>query len=184
MVGVRFRKARKGACLVVGAALAGCHLVLPPVTPNPDLVGCYRLETNLPESYADSLGYELPDVIQLGHSSHGDWTVVPTDPDWPPTWTTHDALPSGYVARRIRRRSAPIMKSDSVSRIPGDSIDVRFPGPLGSLTLRLGPGAGGELRGRTEWVVRIDQYFTNEGVFVRATPSSCDDVQLALRRVR
>jgi len=174
----------KFGCLVVCLSLAAaCALVKAPVTPDPALLGCYRLESELPASYSDSLGYELPEVIQLGYSRHGQWTVLPTDPDWHPDWTVYDYLPSGWVRVASGVNEAGPMQWDSIKRIPGDSLDVRFPSPLGTLTLRLGEDHG-LLSGRSEWVVRVDQYFLNDGARVRATPASCDELKLELRRTR
>ena len=75
------------------------------------------------------------------------------------------------------------MQWDSVSRIPGDSIDVVFPSAIGGLTLRLG-GERERMGGRAEWVVREDQYFLNEGVRVEAIRSSCAGLKMSLRRTR
>jgi len=169
--------------LMIAAISSGCVLFQPPVTPNPSLLGCYRLETSLPASYGDSLGYQIPQVIQLGYSEYGQWTVVPTDPEWHPDWTIYDALPSGYVRRQLGYRATSTMQSDSVRRIPGDSIDIRFPSALGQLVLRLG-GSGEKLGGRAEWVVRVDQYYLNEGAQVEASRTSCDELTLALTRTQ
>ena len=175
---------RRAALLALALLWAGgCRFVQPPVTPDPGLLGCYRLVTNLPASYADSLGYELPDLIRLGFSQGGQWTVVPTDPDWHPSWGEYDALPSGYLRRARGAAHTSPMQWDSVSRIPGDSIDVVFPGPIGSLTLRLG-GDRERMGGRAEWVVQVDQYFLNEGVRVEAIRSSCAGLEMSLRRTR
>ena len=166
------------------AVAAGCsQLNLPPPIPDPAFLGCYRLQTTLPSSYSDSLGYELPKIIQLGHSSGGQWTVLPTDAEWHPTWTIYDVLPSGYVRREMGYASVGPLQLDSVSRIPGDSIDISFPSAIGNLVLRLGKD-GRNLGGRAEWVVRIDQYFLNEGARVQAFRAPCAGLQPGLRRTR
>ena len=167
-----------GGILVVTAISGGC---LPPVTPNPSLLGCYRLETELPGSYSDSLGYEIPEVIHLGYSAHGQWTVIPTDGEWHPDWTVYDDLPSGYV-RRASGWTWP-MQGDSVRRIPGDSIDIRFPSAIGQLVLRLGESGEG-LGGRAEWVAGGGYYYLNEGARVAASRTSCEELRPALRRTR
>jgi hypothetical protein len=122
-------------------------------------------------------------VIQLGYSEHGQWTVLPTDPDWHPDWTVYDGLPSGRLRRVLGEDKTGPMQWDSIRRIPGDSIDIRFPSALGILTVRLGED-GGALGGRAEWVVRLDQYFLNEGVRVRAWRASCEELRLELKRTR
>lgn len=169
---------------LVIVVVAGCsRWNLPPPIPDPAFLGCYRLQTTLPASYSDSLGYELPTMIHLGHSAGGQWTVLPTDAEWRPTWTIYDALPSGYVRRAMGYASAGPLTRDSVSRIPGDSIDITFPGAIGNLVLRLGKD-GPDLGGRAEWVVRIDVYFLNKGKRVQAFRTTCAGLQPALRRTR
>ena len=171
----------RGPCLAGLLALGACGLSQPPLTPDPARLGCYRLDTNLPASYADSLGYAIPDIIQLGFTSHGQWTVAPTDPDWHPTWSLYDVLPSGYIRRQRGLQAVSSFKSDSVARIPGDSLDITFPGPIGSLTLRLGDDSPA-LAGRAEWVVGPHESSLNPGVRVRALPSSCEGIAPSLRR--
>jgi hypothetical protein len=75
------------------------------------------------------------------------------------------------------------MQWDSVSRIPADSIDIVFPGPIGRLYLRLGRDHD-SMGGRAEWVVQPGEYFLNPDVRVEATPSSCHGLQMSLRRTR
>ena len=160
--------------LALPFALA-CAIAEPPPTPDPALLGCYALETNLPESYADSLGYELPGLFRLDYLSTGQWSVLPTDQEYHPHWGIYDGLPSGYVRRnRVK---------EVFSRIPGDSIDIVFPGPVGRLVFRVGR-EDGALRGRAEWVVHPHISFMNEGVTVVARRSSCDGLKNALTRTR
>ena len=78
---------------------AACGLMRPPVKPDPSFTGCYSVETDLPASYGDSLGYKIPVIIRLGYTPHGQWIVLPTDPEWHPSWTTYDRLPSGRMRR-------------------------------------------------------------------------------------
>jgi hypothetical protein len=163
--------------------LGSCRFIQPPITPDPAWLGCYHLSTNLPRSYQDSLGYDVPAVIQLAFTRGGQWTVLPTDMEWKPSWGTYDGLPSSRLVRQHELAMATPMQWDSVSRIPGDSIDVTFPSAIGRLVFRVGPD-GDELGGRAEWVVREDQYFLNEGVWVAAVPSSCDGLAPRLRRTR
>jgi hypothetical protein len=169
--------------LVVLSSSACQHV--PAAVPDSTLLGCYRVITNLPSAYVDSLGYEVPKAIRLSITEYGQWTVIPTDPDWPPDWTPYDNLPSSLTRRqRDAPTGSPLMRPEqweSASRIPGDSIDVRFPSALGSLVMRIGRD-GDELRGRAEWVVPYAEPYLNEGVFVQARPTSCSEVPLALKR--
>lgn len=162
--------------------VSGCVLFSAPTTPDPGLLGCYRLETSL-QSYADSLGYELPSVLQLGYSEHGQWTVLPTDPEWHPDWTIYDDLPSGYVRRRAGAGATGPLQWDSVSRIPGDSFDVRFPSALGTLVVRLGGGPE-RFGGRAEWGLNQFESLLNEGARVEAFRDSCSGLEGELRRTR
>lgn len=155
----------------VGLSALGCALVIPPTTPEPGLLGCYRLETSL-DSYADSLGYVIPDIVRLGYSEHGQWTVLPTDHEWHPDWTVYDGLPSGHVRRQLGLRATGPMRWDSVGRIPADSFDVRFPSAIGTLVLRLG-GEGDRLGGRAEWIINMNESYLNEGATVSARRTSC-----------
>lgn len=172
-----------GSCVLLVAS--GCGGIQPPVTPDPSLLGCYRLETDLPASYSDSLGYEIPGVIRLGYTSHGQWTVLPTDREWHPSWSVYDGLPSGYTRRAVAHRRVPVAQWDSVQRIPGDSIDIAFPSAIGTLVFRIGTNWDGEgFGGRAEWVTHRYISFMNEGRGVRARPTSCDDLHPALERTR
>lgn len=165
------------------AAAWGCAPLLP--KPDPALLGCFRLETDLPASYGDSLGYGIPPVIRLAYSSYGQWIVYPTDLEYHPSWTVWDDLPSGGIRRATGRRSA--WQFDSIRMIPGDSIDIIFPSDLGRLVLRLGKsedGMEGRLAGRAEWVTPGPYYFMNEGKNVVASPTSCRDLPGSLVRTR
>ena len=167
------------SCLLLSA----CGLSQPPVKPDPELLRCFRLETDLPASYSDSLGYEVPSIIRLAHTSYDQWVVLPTDPEWHPSWTVYDGLPSGWFRRASSLRSAPISQRDSIGRIPGDSIDIIFPSAIGRLVLRLGRD-GEDLRGRAEWVIHQHISFMNEGKTVVAWPTSCEELPRALTRTR
>ena len=107
----------------------------------------------------------------------------PTDPDYPPWWTLYDDLPEGLLRRSLTEGAGRASQRDSIARIPGDSLDINFPSNRGRLVLRLGLDAG-VLRGRAVWVVRRDQAFSNEGVFVVASPSTCDGLERSLVRIR
>lgn len=172
--------------LCAGLALSACRHIPAPV-PDPTLLGCYRLNTNLAPSYADSLGYHLPTAIQLAATKYNQWIVYPTDPEWHPDWTDYDDLPSTRVRRqRAAATGSPVIdpeRFESSNRIPGDSIDIRFPSAVGQLVLRLGRHENG-LRGRAEWVVTPHEYFLNEGVVVQAPRTACSDVPRALVRNR
>lgn len=158
--------------LVLAAGL-GCATSPIPIRPPSHFLGCYRLAAELPESYADSLGYEIPDVFRLADWG-GQWTVLPTSFEWHPYWVRYDALPSGR-SRRTRRSPSNV--------IPGDSIDVYFPGPIGSLALRLGETDRG-LEGRSEWV-RVGAYNAIGPIFEVSAPStSCEDLASELKLVR
>jgi hypothetical protein len=161
--------------------LSGCGLSQ--VKPDPALLRCFRLETDLPASYSDSLGYEIPSVIRLAHTSYDQWIVFPTDREWHPSWTVYDGLPSGYVRRAYGHRTAPNSQLDSIHRIPGDSIDISFPSAIGRLVFRLGRDVE-SLRGRAEWVQHPLISLMNEGKTVVAWPASCDGLQNSLRRTR
>ena len=50
-----------------------CGLIQPPVRPDPNLLRCYEIEADLPSSYSDSLGYEIPQVVRLEFSAEGQW---------------------------------------------------------------------------------------------------------------
>jgi len=162
---------------------AGCGLLSPPPTPDPGLLGCYGLETDLPASYSDSLSYHLPSAIRLDYRSDGRWSVYPTEEEMQPTWTNQDGLPSGHLRRQVGFGNTPVLEWDSVTTIPGDSIDIRFPGFEGTLVLRVGPHPDG-LGGRAEWVIQQQISFMNEGVTVLLRPTSCAAVPSALRRTR
>ena len=163
--------------------LASCGLTIPPVKPDPALLRCFRLTTNLPASYSDSLGYERPSVIRLTHTAYDQWIVFPTDPEWHPSWTVYDGLPSSHIRIAKGLKTAPVRQWDSIRRIPGDSIDISFPSAMGRLVLRLGPD-NGVLHGRAEWVIHSHISFMNDGVSVVAEPSSCRDLGPALTRTR
>jgi hypothetical protein len=176
------------AWVCIGVALAflgGCRFV-PPAQPDPALLGCYRLTSNLSPSFTDSLGYEVPSKISLSVTEYMQWTVIPTDPDWPPYWTPYETLPSARERqRRDEPRGSPIVdpeRFEAASRIPGDSIDVVFPSGRGRLALRLG-NRGAELSGRAEWVPQYSyESYTNDEVVVRARRISCSEVPPALVR--
>ena len=163
--------------------LSACGLSQAPVKPDPELLRCYRLETDLPASYSDSLGYEIPSVIRLAHSAYGQWIVYPTDREWHPSWTVYDGLPSGNLRRAIAGRSARNSQLDSIARIPGDSIDIGFPSAIGRLVFRLGRDVE-SLRGRAEWVQHPRISLMNEGKTVVAWPASCEGLQNSLKRTR
>jgi len=163
--------------------LTACGLVQPPVKPDPEFLRCFRLETDLPASYSDSLGYEIPPVIRLAHSAYGQWIVYPTDREWHPSWTVYDGLPSSHARLASSLRSAPVSQFDSIRRIPGDSIDIVFPSAIGKLVFRLGRD-GEELRGRAEWVIHRYISFMNDGKYVVASPTSCEELPSALIRTR
>lgn len=167
------RTKRLLACGLGLSILVGCVAKVAPLSPNPSHLGCYELDGALPSSYSDSLGYYLPEVFQLAEWGGNQWVVFPTSFEWHPNWTAVDQLPSGE-ARRARARPPHI--------IPGDSIDVHFPGPIGTLVLRLSETPEG-LAGRSEWV-RLGP--SNErGPFhpVVAPRASCADLDTELRRV-
>lgn len=138
------------------------------------MLGCYTLTPDLTGVFGDSLSYRVPKVIRLVQWPSGQWVVLPTAFDYHPTWTITDGLPSGYVARR--RGNPPY-------HIPGDSIDVYFPGPLGSLVLRLGKVEGG-LRGHAAWVTKPNQEFDLKGVSVLAGRSGCERLRASLESLR
>ncbi len=161
----------------------GCGLIHPPPEPRPELLRCFSLETDLPRSYSDSLGYQIPPVIRLVFTSEGQWMVLPTDQEWHPSWTVYDELPSGASRVAHAIHSAPASQHDSIRMIPGDSIDISFPSDFGRLVFRVGPD-GGRLRGRAEWVIHSKLSFLNEGTSVVASPTSCDRLPRALVRTR
>lgn len=163
--------------------LSACALFQPPIRPSEDLLGCYRLETDLPASYEDSLGYEIPGLVRLTLTEYDQAIVLPTDREWHPSWTIVDDLPSGYVRRVSALRSAPASQIDSIRTIPGDSIDISFPSAIGRLVFRVGPD-GGRMQGRAEWVIDRHISFLNEGYSAIATPSPCEGLPMALTRTR
>ena len=167
---------------LLGLVVSGCALFAAPPKPDPSRLGCYQLTTSL-ESYGDSLGYELPEAFRLGYSDHGQWTVLPTDEEWHPGWTTYDNLPSGYIRRAEGRGSTGPMQWDSIARIPGDSFDVHFPSAIGTLVLRLGD-EGETFGGRAEWVYGSHRSYLNEGATVVAARRSCEGLETSLRRTR
>ena len=166
--------------LLFATVVLACNPVFLPPRPDPELLRCFRLETDLPASYADSLGYEIPPVIRLVYLEVDQWMVLPTDFEYHPSWTVYDRLESSRIRRAREIHYAPIMKKDSIDRIPGDSIDISFPSALGRLVFRLGRDGDG-LRGRAEWVVGRP-FFFNEGKTVMATPTSCSALPKALKR--
>lgn len=163
--------------------LSACGLTQPPVKPDPELLGCYRISTDLPTSYGDSLGYEISPVIRLAYTSFGQWMVLPTDLEWHPSWTVYDELPSSLDRLAKSLRSAPISQDDSIRRIPGDSIDINFPSDIGRLVSRLGRD-GEDLRGRAEWVIQDNISYMNDSDFVVASPTSYENLPRALVRTR
>lgn len=172
-------KGRCGRGLRLGWMLAvtiagACALPRPPERPDPSLLGCYRLAPNLSEVYADSLTYDLPDVIRLAFWSGSQWVVLPTGFEHHPWWTHYDGLPS-TLRPRLRQEDPPYV-------LPGDSIDVVFPGPLGRLVLRMGRRDGG-LGGRAAWrIFEPDVDFPALGVAVHMTPTGCDALPASLER--
>lgn len=169
--------------------LSGCGLLQPAIQPDPGLFGCYRLETNLPASYGDTLGYELPDLIRLSDrlSRTNDildaLMVFPTDREFHPSWTIQDGLPSSQARLTMAERSAPTSQLDSLRMVPGDSIDISFPSAYGTLVLRLGPD-GVKLGGRAEWVIGRRLSYMMEGIRATASPESCRELLPALKRTR
>jgi hypothetical protein len=160
---------------VAALVLAACATrELPPLAPPADLLGCYELRGDLPASYADSLGYRLPDVFRLDYWDSGQWIVLPTDFERHPNWVRYDNLPSGYVARA--QRGPPHV-------IPGDSVDIYFPGDVGALVLRLGRNARG-LGGRTEWVRLGPSNEIGPMLRIEAPRTSCEGLPRVLERVR
>lgn len=153
------------------SVMAACATGAIPLNPPASLMGCYELRGDLPESYSDSLGYDVPEVFQLSDWG-GRWSVFPTSFEWHPYWAAYDNLPSTVLKQRIK--GPPHV-------IPGDSVDIYFPGPIGSLVLRVAPDGVG-LSGRSEWV-RLGP--TNQiGPFIPVTarPASCDRVSRELSR--
>lgn len=169
--------------LLLAFLLQGCGLAQPPPQPRPELLRCFRIDTDLPASYGDSLGYEIPPVIRLVYTSYGQWMVLPTDQEWHPSWTIYDNLPSSFLRIAEAVHSSPVSQHDSIRRIPGDSIDINFPGAVGRLVFRLGTDGDG-LNGRAEWVVHPHISFLNAGHTVTASPTSCDQLPRSLVRTR
>lgn len=151
----------------------GCAFARPPETPDPALLGCYRLSPDLTGVYGDSLTYRVPDVIQLAYWISDQWVVLPTGFEYHPSWTIFGGLPEDYYERR---------RADPPYYVPGDSIDVYFHGPLGSLVLRLGKTVDG-LQGRAAWVTEPHQQFDLEDTVVVAVRSSCDSLASSLQRI-
>lgn len=154
--------------------ILGCASHAIPLSPNPSHLGCYELMGSLPSSYSDSLGYHVPDVFQLAEAGGNQWLVFPTSFEWHPNWKAYDNLPSGVVRRA--RLEPPYV-------IPGDSIDVYFPGPIGSLVLRLSETSGG-LSGRSEWVRTGRTNEVGPSFPVEAPRASCADLATELERIR
>jgi hypothetical protein len=154
--------------------ILGCAPKPMTLSPNPSHLGCYQLTGSLPASYSDSLGYHVPDVFQLAESGGNQWVVFPTSFEWHPNWKALDDLPSG-MARRARQGPPHV--------IPGDSIDVHFPGPIGALVLRLSETSGG-LSGRSEWVGTGSPNEVGPSYPVEAPRASCADLATELERSR
>lgn len=163
--------ARAGAFVALALGAAACAHT-PEVGPDSSLIGCYAIEGGLPASYADSLGYHVPEVMQLAEWGGNQWVVFPTSFEWHPNWTAYDRLPSGWE-RRVRQ--------DPPHMIPGDSIDVYFPGPIGSLVLRLSETDHG-LAGRSEWVGIGDGRRAGPSFPVEAPRASCAGLPTELQR--
>jgi len=157
-LGMRASLTSVSMVLVVGCGLSSAPPVEPPES------GCYRLDTNLPASYTDSLGYVLPDRVRFG-TRFDHRAILPTGFEWKPYLRTYDGLPSTYP-------SGPIS---------GDSIDVVFPGPIGDLVLRVG-GPPVRLSGRAEWVYGGVMSYLNEGRWVELTRADCQGVPIELER--
>ena len=164
----------RGTFTVSGLLVCGCSHFGPPALADPTLLGCYRLDGNLPAAYSDSLGYVIPGLFRLADWTNGQWVVLPTDFEHHPYWTRYDMLPSGYVDRQ--RRDPPY-------EIGGDSIDLHFPGYVGKLALRFGR-VGDELRGRAEWITLGRVGHTDPLVHVTASRASCEGLPRELSRVR
>ena len=162
---------------------AGCGLLLPPETPSPVVLGCFEFESDIPASFADTLGYELPPAFQLSFMSTGQWLFLPTDEDWAPTWSHHGKMPSDAPVRRARMRSGE-NDQEMLFHTPGDSVDITFPGPIGGVVVRLGPNEHG-LGGRAAYTLPADRE-TNLllGTQVTARRTSCESVPRELRRTR
>ncbi|MFC1660394.1 hypothetical protein ACFL3S_02860 [Gemmatimonadota bacterium] len=139
----------------------------PPPTADSGLQGCYALETNLPGSISDSLGYEIPGVIRLAERrATGEGVVLPTDPEFRPHW---------------EMEGGRVWETGGSSGARGDSVDIVFPGPSGRLVLRVGVG-GGILRGRAGWIAHSSNSALGVGATVVARPGSCEELENALRR--
>ena len=164
----------RGAVTVSGLLVCGCSHFGPPPLPDPTLLGCYKLGGNLPAAYSDSLGYAIPELFRLEYWTTGQWVVLPTDFEHHPFWTTYDVLPSGYVD--WQRRNPP-------HGIRGDSVDLHFPGYVGSLVLRFGRD-GEHLGGRAEWISVGRVGHTDPLVHVTASPASCQGLPRELVRTR
>ena len=155
----------------------------PPEAPNL-APGCLAIETTIPSSFSDTLGYELPSRIGLLPIGSAIPMVLPTDEEWAPVWTNYRATPTDWPERR-----SLILAGDddpaSYRRIPGDSIDIVFPGPIGSLVLRIGGEDRGRLGGRAAYSTgNAREVNLLADAEVRVERTSCDGLPLALARTR
>ncbi len=180
---MRVAKLKVPVLMALSSIAVGCGLTVPPDPAPETLLGCFAMDSNIPESFADTLGYQLPDHFRLAVTEHGQWSFLPTDEEWAPAWSRYGSMPSDH-ARRSRLWAAGEGDPETLRRIPGDSIDITFPGPIGGVVIRLG-GDPDHLAGRAAYAVR-DAPGTNRIPWaeVTAVRTACDGVPLALRRTR
>ena len=137
-------------------AVAACAALSAPYPPPPArFIGCFEAELGgLRGQFADSFLVPLPESVHLtARQVTGPWPgsglrffeIIPNDPEHQRYWSDSSVLPS-----EIARRQLPSPHEDHY--IPGDSVDLYFPGPVGTLVLRVKDDSEGNLTGRSEWI--------------------------------
>ncbi|NNF12088.1 MAG: hypothetical protein HKN72_02625 [Gemmatimonadetes bacterium] len=174
---------RMCAAIGLSSVVGACALALPPERPSPTVLGCFAMESDVPSSFADTLGYELPEFFSLSVTSSGQWLFLPTDEEWAPTWSHHGRMPSDAARRRHFIRAGQD-DPETLGHIPGDSIDIVFPGPIGSVVVRLG-GEGEVAGGRAAYALpNQPEADLLLGSRVSVSRASCERVPLGLQRTR
>lgn len=164
-----------GLCVTFSAcAMAvGCSsIAVPPEPPPSALLGCFRPTfSGAAAAYRDSLGDPFPETIQLTSRRVQEevplaYEVIPNSLDYPRHWTPED---------RVWLRPSVFSRGGGPSREEGRSADIYFPGPLGTLVLRVNSSDGGSATGIALWWTSVGGPARRIQGDVRLRPSSCGD---------
>ena len=156
---------------IAGAVTVGCgSIAVPPEPPPSALLGCFRPAfSGAAAAYRDSLGDPFPETIQLTSRRVQEevplaYEVIPNSLDYPRHWTPED-----------RVWLSPYLFSPEGGTSPdeGPSADIYFPGPLGTLVLRVNTSDAGPATGIALWRTSVGVPARRIQGDVRLDPSSC-----------